>query len=109
MEITAASSALAAMAQPTRLSAFRLLVAHEPYGLAAGEIARSLGVPANTLSTHLAVLTHEGLITAERQSRSIVYRAQIARLRDLMLFLAKDCCGGRDELCTPLIHELACC
>lgn len=109
MESLDAANALDALAQVTRLEVFRLLVRHEPDGLAAGEIARQLGVPANTMSTHLAVLTRTGLATSQRQSRSIIYRANIAALRNLMLFLAKDCCGGREELCGPLVEQLACC
>jgi DNA-binding transcriptional ArsR family regulator len=102
-------AALGALSQQTRLDAFRLLVRHEPDGLSAGEVARALGVPANTLSTHLAILSRAGLVSSERDSRTIRYRAEIGRLRDLMLFLAKDCCAGHPELCAPLIAELSCC
>jgi len=109
MESLDAANALDALAQVTRLEVFRLLVRHEPGGLPAGEIARQLGVPANTMSTHLAVLTRAGLATSQRHSRSIIYRANIAALRHLMLFLAKDCCGGSEELCGPLVEQLACC
>lgn len=91
------------------MEAFRLLVRHEPWGLPAGEIADRLAVPANTLSSHLGVLTRAGLIKPERRSRSIVYRADLDRLRDLVLFLLKDCCGGRADLCEPLLKELAPC
>ena len=72
MESDAAILAFAALAQPTRLDVFRLLVEHEPDGLAAGDIARRLNVPHNTMSTHLATLTRAGLIDAERHSRSII-------------------------------------
>lgn len=109
MESTDAANALGSLAQVTRLEVFRLLVRHEPDGLAAGEIARQLGVPANTMSTHLAILTRAGLATSVRNSRSIIYRANIDALRDLMLFLAKDCCGGSEELCAPLAQQLVCC
>ncbi|MDM8354071.1 ArsR/SmtB family transcription factor [Brevundimonas staleyi] len=109
MESTAAVLALSAFAQSTRMEAFRLLVRHEPLGLPAGEIADRLAVPANTLSSHLGVLTRAGLIKPERRSRSIVYRADLDRLRDLVLFLLKDCCGGRADLCEPLLKELAPC
>lgn len=109
MDDDAALDSLAALSQKTRLDAFRLLVRHEPEGLPAGAIAQELDVPANTLSTHLAVLARAGLVTFERHSRTIQYRADIGSLRDLMLFLAKDCCGGRTELCDPLIAELTCC
>ena len=101
--------AFSALAQPTRLEVFRLLMKHEPDGLPAGEIARCVGVPHNTMSTHLAILTRAGLIEAARQSRSIVYRAQIEAVRGLAGFLVKDCCGGRPELCTPLIADLSSC
>ena len=81
MEKKDAILALAALAQPTRLDAFRLLVTHEPDGLPAGDIARPLAVPHNTMSTHLAVLTRAGLVEAERKSRPIVYRASLERFR----------------------------
>lgn len=100
---------LAALAQTTRLEAFRLLVQHEPDGLPAGELARLLDVPQNTMSSHLSTLARAGLIEGERQSRSIIYRAKLDRLKELMLFLLKDCCGGNADLCAPLIAELAPC
>lgn len=108
MESLIATEALGALAQITRLEVFRILVRHEPNGLAAGEIARQLDVPANTMSTHLATLSRAGLLTSERHSRSIVYHANVATLRELMLFLARDCCGGNEELCAPLIAQLSC-
>jgi DNA-binding transcriptional ArsR family regulator len=101
--------AMAALAQPTRLNAFRLLVKHEPKGLPAGELARLLEVPQNTLSSHLNLLAHARLVQSERQSRSIIYRADLTQLREMMLFLVKDCCGGRPELCAPLIADLTPC
>lgn len=109
MESEPAILALAALAQTTRLEAFRLLVRHEPQGMAAGDIADQLAVPANTMSAHLGVLARAGLVTSERRSRSIVYRADLARLSDLVLFLLKDCCQGRADLCDPLIAQLAPC
>jgi ArsR family transcriptional regulator, arsenate/arsenite/antimonite-responsive transcriptional repressor len=93
--------ALAALAQKTRLDVFRLLVKHEPEGLPAGEIARQLGVPHNTLSARLAGLTRTGLTHAERHSRSIVYRADLSLLRRLAAFLVEDCCDGAVEACEP--------
>lgn len=109
METKSAISALGALAQGTRLDTFRLLVRHEPDGLAAGEIARHLDVPQNTMSSHLAILAHAGLVLPERHSRSIIYRANLDALRLLTLFLVKDCCGGRSELCAPLVAELVPC
>ena len=93
--------AFAALAQSTRLGVFRLLVRHEPDGLAAGDIARTLAVPQNTMSAHLAVLARAGLVRSERQSRSIIYRANLSSFADLTSFMLEDCCGGRVERCAP--------
>lgn len=109
MESEQAILAFTALAQPTRLDVFRLLMEHEPDGLAAGEVARHMAVPHNTMSTHLAILTRAGLIEAERQSRSIIYRAKLDAVRALTSFLVKDCCGGRPEICAPLIADLTPC
>ncbi|GBQ30741.1 helix-turn-helix transcriptional regulator [Gluconacetobacter azotocaptans] len=109
MENEAALQALSALAHSSRLDAFRLLVRHEPEGLPAGEVARRVGVPQNTLSTHLAILARSGLVHATRQSRLIIYRADLSALRALVLFLVKDCCEGRIDLCAPLIAELVPC
>ena len=109
MESEQAILAFAALAQPTRLEVFRLLMEHEPDGLPAGEIARHLAVPHNTMSTHLAILNRAGLIDAERQSRSIIYRANLDAVRDLTGFLIKDCCGGHPEICAPLVADLSPC
>jgi DNA-binding transcriptional ArsR family regulator len=106
MESNMAIAALGALAQSTRLDTFKLLVRHEPVGLAAGEIARLLDVPQNTMSAHLAILARAGLVQAERQSRSIIYRADLNGVRDVMLFLVQDCCAGSADLCVPLIAEL---
>ena len=109
MEIDQAISGLGALAQSTRLQAFRTLVKHEPEGLAAGDLAQLLGVPQNTLSSHLAVLSRAGLVTSERRSRSIIYRAGLSNFQEIALFLLQDCCGGRPEICTPLIESLQPC
>jgi ArsR family transcriptional regulator, arsenate/arsenite/antimonite-responsive transcriptional repressor len=109
METESAILALAALAQSTRLDVFRLLVKHEPEGLAAGEIAKTLAVPQNTMSAHLGVLSRAGLINARRISRSIVYRADLKRFQAVMSFLVNDCCDGRPEICAPLIESLTPC
>ncbi len=109
METESAIAVLSALAQPTRLDVFRLLVRHEPVGLAAGEIARRLDVPQNTMSAHFGILARAGLVHAERHSRSIIYRADLNGLRALTLFLVKDCCAGNAELCKPLVAALAPC
>ncbi|HQZ12484.1 MAG TPA: metalloregulator ArsR/SmtB family transcription factor [Devosia sp.] len=105
MEMERAIDAFAALAQPTRLRAFRLLVEHIPDGLPAGEIARLVDVPQNTMSTHLAVLGRAGLVSADRDGRSITYRAELGQVRDVAAYLVNDCCGGRPELCEPLAQD----
>lgn len=107
MDMTETIAALGALAQTTRLETFRLLVAHEPRGLPAGEVARRLGVPQNTMSTHLAILARAGLVRRRRLGRSVTCRAGLERLRDLTLFLVDDCCGGDPALCDPLISQIA--
>ena len=109
MDSQEAIAALSALAQPTRLDTFRLLVSREPEGVAAGELARLIDVPQNTMSTHLAILARAGLVRGERHSRSIIYRADLERFREVTLFLLKDCCGGRPEICAPLIADLMPC
>ena len=109
MDKESAITALGALAQGTRLDVFRLLVRHEPDGMAAGEIARPLDVPQNTMSAHLGILARAGIVRSERHSRSILYRADLDGLRALTLFLIKDCCAGAPELCAPLLAELTPC
>lgn len=109
MESETAILGLAALAQSTRLETFRYLVRHEPHGVAAGYIADHLAIPANTMSAHLGVLSRAGLITSIRRSRSIIYRANLDRLSELLLYLVKDCCEGRADLCEPLLAQLAPC
>ena len=109
MESEIAIFALAALAQNTRLETFRLLVRHEPEGLAAGDIANRLAIPANTMSAHLAVLARARLVVSRRQSRSIIYRANLGQVQETVRFLVRDCCGGRPEVCQPLLESLAEC
>lgn len=109
MESNHAIDALSALAQTTRLAAFRLLVRHEPDGLPAGDIAEALETPPNTMSAHLAILARAGLVRGERRGRSIIYRADLDGFRALSLFLLKDCCAGSPDVCAPLIAELAPC
>ncbi len=109
MEQNLALTVLAALAHPTRLDAFRLLVRHEPNGLPTGSLVAASGLTQSTFSTHLAVLAKADLVISERRGRQQIQRANIKTLRNLMTFLAKDCCQGRAELCEPLIADLACC
>ncbi|GAA5175502.1 ArsR/SmtB family transcription factor [Modicisalibacter zincidurans] len=109
MDNIIAIEAFAALSQSTRLETFRLLVRHEPDGLPAGEIARLLDVPHNTLSTHLGVLARAGLVVSRRHSRSVIYSASLERMRETLSFLVRDCCAGHPELCEPLLRELQPC
>jgi len=109
MESEDAIVAFAALAQGTRLDTFRRLVQSEPDGIPAGELARAVGVPQNTMSAHLAILARAGLVSGRRQSRSIIYRANLATFQALTLFMVQDCCGGHPELCAPLLDSLAPC
>lgn len=102
METKSAIVSLAGLAHEGRLSTFRLLVQAGPDGLAAGEIARRLGVLPNTLSASLNVLSHAGLIDSRRDGRSIIYTARYEAMRALLAFLVEDCCAGSPEICAPL-------
>ncbi|MCU0830929.1 MAG: metalloregulator ArsR/SmtB family transcription factor [Rhizobiaceae bacterium] len=105
MDESSASFAFAALSQPHRLEALRLLVKAGPDGMAAGDIADALGARQNTMSANLAVLLRAGLVTNMREGRIIRYRADMERMRALISFLIMDCCGGRPEHCAPL-HDL---
>jgi ArsR family transcriptional regulator len=93
---------LSALAHGHRLAVFRLLVRAGAEGMPAGEIAREIGLRPNTLSSHLTILSHAGLIHSRRESRSIIYSANYDGMSDLLGFLVEDCCAGRPEICAPL-------
>lgn len=106
MDISHATSAFAALSQPTRLAAFQLLIRAGDNGMAAGDIAASMDVRQNTMSSHLATLTQAGLIRNERQGRTIRYFADLDGVGALLSFLIQDCCGGHPEQCRPMIAAL---
>lgn len=99
MEINQGISALAALAQPHRLEAFRFLV-QQPDGAAAGAIAQHLGIPASSLSFHLAHLERAGLVVRTRESRSLIYSANYETMTALVGYLTENCCGGTTS-CLP--------
>lgn len=99
MEIKQAVKSLTALAQESRLRVFRLLVPAGEEGIAAGEIAEELGIPSATLTFHLKELAHAGLVESRREGRSIIYSLRVCGMRELLEFLAKDCCQGRPQLC----------
>ncbi|MCC9624655.1 metalloregulator ArsR/SmtB family transcription factor [Thalassospira sp. MA62] len=110
MDTSNAIAALSALAQEHRLAVFRLLVQTAEDGLAAGELARRIGIAHNTMSSHLAILSNAGLITATREGRSMIYKIAPDAMRDLLGFLTDDCCQGHPELCgLPRQTEQTCC
>jgi ArsR family transcriptional regulator, arsenate/arsenite/antimonite-responsive transcriptional repressor len=93
---------LFALAHPGRLNVFRTIVKAGPNGIAAGKIAEGVGIPANTASTHLSILTGAGLLTAYRDGRSIIYRANFAHFSELVGFMIEECCEGHPDAALAL-------
>lgn len=108
MDKSHAIDALSALAHETRMDVFRLLVTRGAEGLAAGDIGERLNIRQNTMSANLAILARAGLIRSERDGRTIRYFAQFDGMRALLAFLMEDCCGGRPELCEPVLDAIAC-
>lgn len=100
---------LAALAQPVRLQVFRALVIAGPRGMTPSTMAEGLGIPASSLSFHLKELSHAGLVTQERASRNLIYRAAIPHMNQLLAYLTTNCCDGAAcELVTPPAAHCAC-
>jgi ArsR family transcriptional regulator, arsenate/arsenite/antimonite-responsive transcriptional repressor len=99
METLEAVTALSALAQEHRLALFRLLVQAGEQGMAAGALAERLGIPNSSLSFHLAGLSRAGLISQERRSRSLIYRADYRAMNGLIGYLMENCCAGAE--CAP--------
>ena len=93
--------ALAALAQPTRLAIYRLLVAHGPEGMAAGQVAEKLKVSPATLSFHFKTLSHAGLLDSRQEGRFVYYAANFAVMNGMVAYLTENCCGGNPEACKP--------
>jgi DNA-binding transcriptional ArsR family regulator len=106
METANAIAAFAALSQSTRLEAFRLLVRAGPKGLPALEISRQLDTKPSTLSGHLSILKHAGVLTATRHQREIHYAANLSCVNALVQFLIADCCGGQIENCSEIVALL---
>lgn len=96
MEEKTVVASLAALAQPIRLKVFRALVVAGKGGLTPGVIAEALEIPPNTVSFHLKELAHAGLVTQERSSRNVIYRAAFERMISLLVYLTENCCQGAD-------------
>ena len=102
MEKTKAVSALAALAQDSRLDVFRLLVQAGPDGMPAGAVADALDLAPNTLTFHFDRLRTAGLVSARRDGRSIIYAARFETMNELIAFLTENCCGGVS--CMPVVQ-----
>jgi ArsR family transcriptional regulator len=111
METKSAVAALAALAQETRLSIFRLLVQAGQEGLAAGRIGDELDVPAATLSFHLKELSHAGLVTSRQEGRFVYYAVNFGNMTALMSFLTQNCCQGMPQECVTVLETAleSCC
>ena len=107
MDINTALDAFEALSQETRLAVVRLLVRAGPAGLAAGEIATALDCRQNTMSAHLKILHAAMLVNSRREGRSIFYTANYGTVRELIIYLMEDCCGGSADVCVPIAQSLA--
>ena len=103
MDTYRALAGLSALAQESRLKVFRLLIQRGPKGMAAGDIARQLKFPHNTLSSHLGILSRASLVRSRKEIRSIIYSVDLEGTRGLLSFLVEDCCRGKPEVCRSLI------
>lgn len=109
MDERQALASFGALSQDTRLQIVRMLVVAGPAGMAAGTIAERLDVSPSNVSFHLKELDRAGLISQQRESRSIIYSANFEALGGLVRFLMEDCCAGHPEICAPAAEVAACC
>jgi DNA-binding transcriptional ArsR family regulator len=108
MEEDQVIKSLSALAHPLRLKVFRALVVTGPAGLTPGVMQEALGVPATTLSFHLKELSIAGLVTAERSSRTLLYRAAYAQMNELLGYLTDNCCAGAACAAEPASAACGC-
>lgn len=108
MNETQVVKALAALAQPVRLQVFRALVIAGPNGMTPSTMAEGLGIPASSLSFHLKELANAGLITQERFSRNLIYRAQFDQMNALLGYLTENCCQGAECAVEPAAADCRC-
>ena len=108
MDMTQSLFAFSALSQQTRLETLQLLIRAGNEGMLSGEVGDTLGVRQNTMSTNLNILLRSGLVRTEREGRAIRYFADFHGIRGLLAFLMQDCCGGKPELCGPVLDTLAC-
>lgn len=101
MESKTAVTALAALAQESRLAIFRCLVQAGAEGMPAGKLSAELGIPPSSLSFHLKELTHAGMVRSRQEGRFVIYQANYDAASALIAFLAENCCQGSGESCMP--------
>ncbi len=101
MKVKNAVAALAALAQESRLSIFRLLVQAGKEGIAAGKLGEKLDIPPATLSFHLKGLLHAGLVRSRTEGRFVIYSANYAEMDRLLAYLTEHCCAGDAGQCAP--------
>lgn len=106
MDEKIAIEAFAALSQSTRLRAFRLLVNAGQRGMLSGDLGKALNIKQNTMSANLSILENKGLVRSQRHGRTVSYIADFTAIRHLLSFLMEDCCGGKPELCRPVIGEI---
>ena len=106
MDMTIAVDTLESLAHQTRLGVFRLLVQAGPDGMSAGDIADEMGAFQNTMSSHLNKLSRAGIVTSRRDGRHIIYTANYGALSGLIVYLMKDCCGRKSEVCDPIAASM---
>lgn len=99
MDSVEAVAKLSALAQPTRLAIYRLLVARGPEGVMAGGIAETLKVSPATLSFHFKTLSHAGLIVSRQDGRFVYYAANFQAMNAMVAYLTENCCGGDVSAC----------
>ncbi len=104
MEESQVLSSLAALSQETRLRILRYLIKAGPSGAPAGDIGKAVSASSSRVSFHLTTLAHAGLVTSERASRNIIYKADFVTIGALMRYMLEDCCQNHPEIlacCTP--------
>ena len=110
-DLTQTLERLSALSQETRLRAFRMLMEAGSAGMAAGDLSDALQVAPNSVSTHLAILCHAGLVSVKRKGRFKIYQAQISAINELLSSLVETCCHGHPEVCGMLasLESSDCC
>ena len=108
METKTAVTALAALAQESRLAVFRLLVQAGPVGMPAGKLSEALNIPPSSLSFHLKELTHAGMVSSRQEGRFVIYQANFDAAAALIAFLTENCCHDSGEPCMPAVPPSCC-